>query len=49
MRKEDENRSIQWFNILTGEFSEIHAISAKGKFISPWQGKADAILISRTR
>ena len=49
LRKEDENRSIQWFNTLTGEFSEIHAISAKGKFISPWQGKADAILISRTR
>jgi hypothetical protein len=48
LKNDTKNRNYQWFNTLTGEFSEINSISKKtGKFISPWTNKADAILISR--
>ncbi|SFC03963.1 protein of unknown function [Algibacter lectus] len=49
LRKEHNNRTVQWFNTLTGEFSDIEAVSKNGKFISPWQGKADSIIISRLK
>mgnify|MGYP002630855817 CR=1 FL=1 len=47
LRKESKNRTIQWFNTLSGEFSEIKQVTKSGKFISPWQGEADSIIISR--
>ena len=49
LRKEHNNRTVQWFNTLTGEFSEIESVTKSGKFISPWQGKADSIMISRLK
>ncbi|WP_157208967.1 DUF5060 domain-containing protein [Mariniflexile maritimum] len=48
LKKKDENRTLQWFNTLTGEFTKIETENTKPrKFISPWREEADAILISR--
>ncbi|TDT47281.1 uncharacterized protein DUF5060 [Maribacter spongiicola] len=47
LKKESAIRSLQWFNTLTGEFSQEVGLPKTGKLISPWQGKADAVLISR--
>lgn len=47
LKKESAKRSLQWFNTLTGEFSQTIGLPKTGKLISPWQGKADAVLISR--
>lgn len=45
--KEGTNqRSFQWFNTLTGETTKAKPIVKGQLFISPWRGKADAILIS---
>jgi hypothetical protein len=49
LKKESSKRSLQWFNTLTGEFSQTIGLPNSGKLISPWQGKADAILISRLK
>ncbi|EWH13638.1 hypothetical protein KLA_08745 [Cellulophaga geojensis KL-A] len=49
LKKKDENRTMQWFNTLTGEFTKEVAIKKQGKFKSPWAEKADAILISRLK
>ena len=45
--KDEVKRDYQWFNTLTGEFTEQKPIIKGMKFISPWRGEADAILISR--
>ncbi len=39
--------TIQWFNTLTGEYSEASASSAP-YFTSPWKGEADSVLIFKT-
>ncbi|WP_024481470.1 DUF5060 domain-containing protein [Cellulophaga baltica] len=49
LKKESSKRTVQWFNTLTGEFTTVTAMQDSGKFISPWSGKADAILISKLR
>ena len=49
LKKESSKRSLQWFNTLTGEFSQTIGLPNSGKLISPWQGKADAVLISRLK
>ena len=43
----EPNRTIQWFNTLTGEMTEASDIEKGQLFISPWRGSADAILISQ--
>lgn len=42
-----QQQTYQWFNTLTGEFTEAKKITKGLTFISPWRGKADAILISQ--
>ncbi|WP_343328531.1 DUF5060 domain-containing protein [Polaribacter staleyi] len=49
LRKQSKDRTMQWFNTLTGEFSPILPVAKNGKFISPWQGDADSIIISRLK
>ena len=49
LKKESSKRTVQWFNTVTGEFTSVAAMQDSGKFISPWSGKADAILISELR
>ena len=43
----EPNRTMQWFNTLTGEMTEASDIEKGQLFISPWRGSADAILISQ--
>ncbi|MGJ8693365.1 MAG: DUF4038 domain-containing protein [Thalassotalea sp.] len=40
------HRTYRWFNTLTGEFTKAQPIKKGMQFISPWRGKADAIIIS---
>lgn len=40
-------RTVQWFNTLTGEFTEEKMAGKNQKQINPWRYKADAILISK--
>ncbi|MGY6649685.1 apiosidase-like domain-containing protein [Wenyingzhuangia sp. IMCC45574] len=47
-KKEIKKRSFEWFNTLTGEFAPCKGPDA-GQYYSPWQGKADAILISKLK
>lgn len=45
-----ENATVQWFNTLTGEFSESEKMRTKGLAFwdyRPWRNEADAILIIR--
>ncbi|WP_349666061.1 DUF4038 domain-containing protein [Polaribacter sp. Z014] len=42
-------RTIQWFNTLTGKYTYIKTIKKGQKYISPWTEKADAILISKLK
>lgn len=42
-----QQRTYQWFNTLTGEFTKPEKITKGLTFVSPWRGKADAILISQ--
>ncbi len=46
-KKDGVQREHQWFNTLSGEFTDFSVTQKDQKFISPWRGKADAILISR--
>lgn len=43
------DRTIQWFNTLTGEYTNEVAIKKGQKYISPWNTEADAILISKLK
>lgn len=48
LKKGNKQRTVEWFNTLTGERTPAESITKNyGKFISPWSGNADAILISR--
>ena len=49
LKPKQGERTMQWFNTLTGEYSEISTITKNQKFISPWNEKADAILISKLK
>jgi len=42
-----EQRDVQWFNTLTGEFTPRLVIEKGQLFVSPWRGKADSVMISR--
>jgi hypothetical protein len=37
----------QWFNTITGAFTEFTEVEADIEYISPWRGQADAILVGR--
>lgn len=45
--KEGKTLTIQWFNTLTGEYTEAKEKKKNQPLISPWQGKADSILIGK--
>lgn len=47
-KKEIKNRTFEWFNTLTGETKSIDGPTA-GQYYNPWQGKADAVLISKLK
>ena len=47
LKKKEDNRSLQWFNTLTGEFSDVIPMTRKGKLKSPWGNTADTIIISK--
>ncbi|MGA9637245.1 MAG: hypothetical protein WBQ70_01970, partial [Flavobacterium sp.] len=42
-------RTIQWFNVITGELTPESDVKNTEKFISPWSNKEDSILISRLK
>ncbi|WP_075589694.1 DUF5060 domain-containing protein [Labilibacter marinus] len=46
MFKDKKPVYFKWFNTLTGEYSEEFKYDKKKEFISPWYGKADAVLIT---
>ena len=57
LREDSEGREFTWFNTLTGEYAPLIGVGKKGEGIvsgwqndvhlrSPWQGDADAILVS---
>ncbi|AWG22802.1 hypothetical protein FFWV33_15335 [Flavobacterium faecale] len=49
LKPEHGDRTMQWFNVITGELtSETDNIKGE-KFISPWSNQADSILISRLK
>ncbi|PKQ64240.1 hypothetical protein BZG02_05305 [Labilibaculum filiforme] len=47
--KENSSITFQWMNTLSGEYSELVEVSKKQDFESPWYGKADAVLIIKTK
>ncbi len=47
LKPEHGARTLQWMNVITGEFTPEETVTGKEKQISPWANKADAILISR--
>lgn len=47
LKKKEDNRSLQWFNTLTGEFSDVIPMTRNGKLKSPWENTADTIIISK--
>ncbi|UZO82290.1 DUF4038 domain-containing protein [Aquimarina sp. ERC-38] len=47
LKNKKEPRNYQWFHTLTGEMTEVKTIQNIRKFVSPWSGTADAILISK--
>lgn len=49
LNPEHGERTLQWFNTLTGEYSDIKTIKKGQKYISPWTETADAILISKLK
>ncbi len=57
LREDSEGREFTWFNTLTGEYAPVIGVGKEGEGIvsewqndvhlrSPWQGDADAILVS---
>jgi len=49
MRKEEgKTKKYRWFNTLTGETTDFQYAENIKNFKSPWQGKADAIIVSKT-
>ena len=47
--EEGKKRTVQWFNVITGELTPEVEITKPGKFRSPWSDKDDSILISRQK
>lgn len=49
LKPEHGPRTIQWFNVITGELTPEVDITKAGKFRSPWSDKDDSVLISRQK
>lgn len=49
LKKNASKRNLQWFNTLSGEFSDLMPMPKSGKLISPWSNDADSIIISRLK
>ena len=47
LKLKEDKRTIQWFNVLTGEITDAKEIEGNGKFISPWANSSDSIMISK--
>lgn len=47
-RKDVKQRTFEWFNTLTGE-TQTYDGPVEGQYYNPWQGTADAILISKLK
>ncbi|WP_366183111.1 DUF5060 domain-containing protein [Flavobacterium ovatum] len=49
LKPEHGDRTMQWFNVITGELTPETGNIKGEKFISPWSNQADSILISRLK
>lgn len=49
LKQEHGERTLQWFNVITGEVTPVTDNIKGEKYRSPWSGTADAILIARLK